>query len=169
MTIFLGCSSGIHLEADNACFKFTAYKGFLPMIRFAAATFAVALLTTPALAVEFEANDQGLIEFTMPSNNVGCFYTPAGGTDTYETADGGAELSCDRIAPSYIRVVLGASGKAKRYTNVGDASCCEAENYFEYGEVWSEGPFSCISSTKGLACTRGAHGFSMSRKAVTAY
>ncbi|MEP7173696.1 MAG: hypothetical protein ABI705_09440 [Aestuariivirga sp.] len=139
------------------------------MIRLAAAAFSFALLTAPALAVEFEPNDQGQIEFTMPSDNVGCIYTPAGGTDTYETADGGAELSCDRIAPSYIRVVLAASGKAKRYTNVGDASCCGAENYFAYGEVWSEGPFSCISSTTGLACTRGAHGFSMSRKAVTAY
>ncbi len=139
------------------------------MIRFAAAAFAVALLTAPALAVEFEPNDQGQIEFTMPSNNVGCIYTPAGGTDVYKTSDGGAELACDRIAPAYVRVMLGESGKARRYTNVGDPSCCGAENYFEYGEVWSEGPFSCISSTTGLACTRGSHGFSMSRKAVKVY
>ena len=137
------------------------------MIRFIAlAAFA---LSTPALAHGFEPNDQGQIEFTMPSNNVGCIYTPAGGTDTYETADGGAELSCDRIEPAYIRVVLGASGKAKRYTNVGDASCCGSENIFEYGEVWSEGPFSCISATTGISCTRGSHGFSVSRKAVKVY
>ena len=139
------------------------------MIRIAAAALAIFTLASPALAVEFEANDQGQIEFTMPSNNVGCIYTPAGGTDTYETADGGAELSCDRVEPAYIRAVLAASGKAKRYTNVGDASCCGSENIFEYGEVWSEGPFSCISSTTGLACTRGSHGFSMSRKAVKVY
>ena len=139
------------------------------MIRFAVAAIAILALSAPALAVEFDANDQGQIEFTMPSNNVGCIYTPAGGTDTYETADGGAELSCDRIEPAYIRAVLGASGKAKRYTNVGDASCCGSENIFEYGEVWSEGSFSCISATTGITCTRGSHGFSMSRKAVKAY
>ena len=139
------------------------------MIRFAAATLAVFTLAAPAFAAEFDPNDQGQIEFTMPSNNVGCIYTPAGGTDTYQTADGGAELSCDRVEPSYIRAVLGASGKAKRYSNVGDASCCGSENIFEYGEVWSEGPFSCISSASGLSCTRGPHGFSMSRKAVKTY
>ena len=139
------------------------------MIRFAATALAIFALTAPALADEFDSNDQGQIEFTMPSNNVGCIYTPAGGTDTYETADGGAELSCDRVEPAYVRAVLGASGKAKRYNNVGDASCCGSENIFEYGEVWSEAPFSCISSTTGLACTRGSHGFSMSRKAVKVY
>ena len=39
------------------------------------------------------------------------------------------------------------SGKAERITDVGDPSCCGGDNIFEYGEVWSEGPFSCISST----------------------
>ncbi len=139
------------------------------MIRFAAAAFAIFTFAAPALAAEFDSNDQGQIEFTMPSNNVGCIYTPAGGTDTYETADGGAELSCDRVEPSYMRVILGSTGKAKRYGNVGDASCCGAENIFEYGEVWSEGPFSCISSASGISCTRGSHGFSMSRRAVKVY
>jgi hypothetical protein len=139
------------------------------MIRFAASGFAILALASAAMAHGFEPNDQGQIEFTMPSNNVGCIYTPAGGTGTYETADGGAELSCDRVEPSYIRAVLGESGKAKRYTDVGDASCCGSENIFEYGEVWSEGPFSCISSTTGISCTRGTHGFSMSRKAVKVY
>ena len=107
------------------------------------------LLAAPALAVEFEPNDQGFTEFNMPSGNIGCFYVPAGGTDVYKTSDGGAELSCDRVAPSYVRVMLGESGKAERITNVGDPSCCGGDNIFEYGEVWSEGPFSCISSTTG--------------------
>ena len=137
------------------------------MFRFIAlAAFA---LSTPALAVEFEPNDQGFTEFTMPSGNIGCFYTPAGGTDVYKTSDGGAELSCDRVEPAYVRVMLGATGAAERINNVGDPSCCGAENIFEYGEVWSEGPFSCISATTGLTCTRGAHGFLMSRKTVKAY
>jgi hypothetical protein len=139
------------------------------MIRIAASVFAIFALVSPALAVEFETNDQGFTEFTMPSNNVGCIYVPAGGTDVYKTSDGEAELSCDRVEPSYVRVMLGSSGKAERITNVGDASCCGSENIFEYGEVWSEGPFSCISATTGLSCTRGSHGFSMSRKAVKVY
>jgi hypothetical protein len=84
-------------------------------------------------------------------------------------SDGGAELSCDRVEPSYIRVMLGSSGKAERFTNVGDASCCGGDNIFEYGEVWSAGPFSCISSTTGLTCPRGTHGFSLSRKAAKVY
>lgn len=139
------------------------------MIRFAVASFAFLLLAAPALAVEFDPNDQGFIEFNMPSGNIGCIYVPAGGTDVYKTSDGGAELSCDRVAPSYVRLQLGETGKAERITNVGDPSCCGADNIFEYGEVWSEGPFSCISSTKGLTCTRGSHGFSMSRKSIKVY
>ena len=94
------------------------------MIRFATASLAIFMLAVPALAVEFESNDQGFTEFNMPSGNIGCFYVPAGGTDVYKTSDGGAELSCDRVAPSYIRVQLGSSGKAERITNVGDPSCC---------------------------------------------
>ncbi len=55
------------------------------MIRFAAASLAFFMLAAPALAVEFEPNDQGFTEFNMPSGNIGCFYTPAGGTDVYKT------------------------------------------------------------------------------------
>src|SRR4029078_6503559 len=105
------------------------------MIRFIA--LAALALSTPALAVEFEPNDQGFTEFTMPSNNVGCVYVPAGGTDVYKTSDVDAELTCYRVEPSYVRVQLGSSGEAERLTDVGDASCCGAENIFEYGEVWS--------------------------------
>lgn len=75
------------------------------------------MMAAPALAVEFEPNDQGFTEFNMPSGNIGYFYVPAGGTDVYKTSDGGAELSCDRVEPSYVRVQLGASGKAERITN----------------------------------------------------
>lgn len=81
------------------------------MIRFAAASLAFLMLAAPALAVEFEPNDQGFTEFNMPSGNIGCFYVPAGGTDVYKTSDGGAELSCDRVEPSYVRVMMGDSGK----------------------------------------------------------
>jgi hypothetical protein len=131
----------------------------------------LAALCLPVMAggQKFGPNANGGTEFMAPSGNIGCIYIPAGGTDVYKTSDGGAELSCDRVEPSYVRVMLGDSGKAERITNVGDPSCCGGDNIFEYGEVWSEGPFSCISATTGLTCTRGTHGFSLSRKAVKVY
>ena len=107
------------------------------MIRFAASAFAIFALAAPALAVEFDSNDLGFTEFTMPSNNVGCVYVPAPGPGVYKNSDGGAELSCDRIEPSYVRVQLGPSDETELFNNVCDASCCGRENIFEYGEVWS--------------------------------
>ena len=42
---------------------------------------AVALaFCSQAHAVDFAASDSGLISFVMPSGNIGCIYTPAGGT-----------------------------------------------------------------------------------------
>ena len=138
------------------------------MLRFAA-FIAIAALASPAFAVDFDENGQGQIEFVMPSGNIGCVYTPAGGTGTYEPMDGGPELLCDRMEPTYLRVMLGPHGKAREFTNAGDASCCGSDNVFDYGEIWEVGPFSCNSEMTGLICMRGAHGFSMSRKNVTIY
>lgn len=121
------------------------------------AAFALLMLATPAFAVDFEPSPQGYTEFTMPSGNIGCIYTEEEGVPL---------LSCDRIEPSYRRVRMFATGKPKIFNNVGDASCCGAENYFAYGEEWSDVPFTCTSSTKGLTCDNGPHGFSMSRKAI---
>jgi hypothetical protein len=139
------------------------------MIRLTLAALALATVAAPALAIDFEETARGQIEFTMPSGNVGCVYTPEGGTDAYEPVGGGPELLCDRVAPSYVRVIMGPEGKAKRHTDVGDASCCGSGNVFDYGEVWEMDGFRCISSTSGLRCTRGSHGFTMSRKAVEAW
>lgn len=124
---------------------------------------------TPAFAIDFAENDRGQISFTMPSNNIGCVYTPAGGTATYQPMGGGPELSCDRVEPTYVRVIMGPSGKAKRYSNAGDASCCGGDNVFGYGEVWAFDGFRCTSSASGLKCRRGGHGFAMSRKAISVY
>jgi hypothetical protein len=139
------------------------------MIRLAAVGLAALLFALPAGAASFAPTDQGLIEFQLPSGNIGCTYVPDGGTATYHSADNKAELSCDRVEPSYNRVVLGSSGSGKKYTNVGDASCCGFLNVLDYGEMWSAGPFTCTSATSGLTCTRGAHGLKMSRKSVKAW
>jgi hypothetical protein len=139
------------------------------VFRFTITALAAFALSVPAMAVNFDENDQRQIEFVMPSGNIGCIYTPAGGTSTYLTADGGAELSCDRIEPTYVRVILGASDKGQRYNNPGDASCCGSANVFGYGEIWSKGPFMCASLTSGLKCRRGSHGFSISRTSIKVY
>jgi len=134
------------------------------MLRLAAAAFL--LLATPAFAIDFQPNDQGQIEFTTPTNNIGCIYTPEGGTSTYYPTGGGPELQCDRVEPAYVRAVLGPKGSATIITNVGDASCCSTVQVFPYGETWEMGPFMCASDTSGLTCARGPHGFKMSKKGV---
>ena len=139
------------------------------MIRMSLAAIVLIGLASPALAVDFEPNDQGQIAFTLPSGNIGCVFTPEGGTDTYEPMGGGPELSCDRVEPAYVRVIMGPKGKPKRYNDVGDASCCGSDNVFDYGEVWEMDGFRCTSSTRGLTCERGSRGFSMSRKVIKVY
>ena len=70
---------------------------------------AVLLAIAPAQAKQqvFVPEDDGQISFVMPSGNIGCIYTPRGGTPTYQPVDGGPEISCDRIAPSYVSITLG--------------------------------------------------------------
>ena len=118
----------------------------------------------------FDPDASGSTSFVMPSGNIGCIYTPAGGSTVYVPADGGPELSCDRVAPSYRRFVLSAGGKATMITNVGDPSCCGADNALPYGTAWRIEPFICTSETKGLTCARDdGHGFFISKAKVTTY
>ncbi|WLR91727.1 hypothetical protein [Shinella zoogloeoides] len=108
-------------------------------------------------------------EFVMPSGNIGCTYIPEGGTEVYQPADGGPELSCDRIEPKYLRATLARSGKAVVRANVGDRGCCGAEKVVPYGETWSAGPFTCYSERTGLTCERSdGHSFLLSRARVQA-
>jgi hypothetical protein len=134
---------------------------------------AGALMAPAAFAKEqhFEEEDNGQIFFVMPSHNVGCIYTPAGGTDTYVPIDGGPELSCDRIEPSYVNVILGPDGPAIITKNPDEQSCCSETNVFKYGYTVNLDGFTCKSSTKGLTCENPdtGYGFSMARAGVYAY
>lgn len=119
-------------------------------------------LTTAAPTAEQE-------EFVMPSGNIGCIYTPAGGTATYQPDGGGPELACDIIAPRYVRATLRRAGAATINREVGDPSCCSAGPVLEYGATWSGGPFSCISERTGLSCRReDGHAFVLSRASISA-
>lgn len=139
------------------------------MFRLAALFVAALAIAAPASAAQFAPTEDGLILFQLPSGNIGCIFVPEGGTPVYTPPGGHAELQCDRVEPTYKRVILGTSGKAKAYNNVGDASCCGYLNVLEYGETWRMGPFTCASATTGLTCSRGSHGLTMSRKAVTTW
>jgi hypothetical protein len=121
-----------------------------------------AFTQTPA-AANFKTAANGQIYFVMPSKNIGCTFTPQGGTQVYEPFDGGPELSCDRIEPKYVRVVL-TPKNIRRFNDVGDQDCCGEENVFAHGTRWSQGPFTCDSEKAGLSCKRAdGKGFFMSR------
>ena len=88
----------------------------------------------------------GQVAFTRPSNNVDCLYTPDGGT------------------PVYIRFVLGSQGRATKIVNPGEQPCCSDVARLAYGSRWRVPPFTCESSSEGLACRRDdGHGFVVSR------
>jgi hypothetical protein len=79
-------------------------------------------------------------------------------------------LSCDRLAPSCLRFVLGKAGASKKLNNVGDARRCSDEPKLGYGNTWKMGPFTCISGRTGLTCTRGdGYGFFISKAKTRVY
>jgi hypothetical protein len=105
----------------------------------------------PAAVAETVSAVPGQIEmFTSPSGNIGCTYVPSGGTDVYEPSQPGAELSCDRSEPTYVRVVLPENGAA-HVVETDERGCCSGEA-LAYGQTWSRGPFSCESSEQGITC-----------------
>jgi len=141
-------------------------------IRTISAALVASFLSLPAA---FAANQTvpasagGQIEFNTPSGNIGCIYTPKGGTSTYQPRDGGPELSCSRVEPSYVTVILGPKGSATLIKNPGEQGCCSDVTKLQYGNSWSKAPFSCQSSTKGLSCTgSNGHGFFLSKAKATA-
>lgn len=120
---------------------------------------------------EMDVKKNGQVEFVTPSGNIGCIYTPEGGTATYEPLDGGPELSCDLVEPDYVNVVLGPNGEAESTWDPGEQACCGADNVFEYdNEVKLDG-FICYSETTGLSCMSesGEHGFLMSKAHIVTY
>jgi len=135
---------------------------------------AAAMFTAaPAAAEEqqFKAEPNGQITFVMPSNNIGCIYTPKGGTQTYQPTDGGPEISCDRIAPSYVNMTLGPKGPAVITENPGEQPCCSGSNVFAYGNTAHLDGFVCTSSTAGLTCETPdkRHGFCVAKSRLLHY
>ena len=125
-----------------------------------AAGLGLGLVAMPAVA-------QAQTTFSMPSGNVECVYTPAGGSSVYKSPDGTAELSCDRSEPTYVRVTMTERSKVTVLKNVGDRGCCSVDNPLAYGTAWQQAPFSCESKQTGLTCRRAdGRGFSISKAAI---
>ena len=130
----------------------------------------VALAISPAMARDqvIPAEVEGQVEFITPSGNVGCTYTPKGGTATYQPTGDGPELICERVEPTYVTLVMGPGGLVKRINNPGEQGCCSDRPKLAYGNSWSSGPFRCSSAAAGLACNGpGGHGFFVSRNRIT--
>jgi len=140
------------------------------MLKSLAAAIGLAVLfCAPALAAEqtFEPQDDGQVEFTMPSGNIGCTFTPKGGTGTYEPKDGGPELICERVEPSYVTVVIGPAGEPEQIEDPGEQSCCGATNTLDYGNSVTLDIFECVSEKTGLDCERDdGVGFTMAKAGI---
>jgi hypothetical protein len=102
------------------------------------------------------------VEFSAPSGNLGCVYIPSGGTAVYQPAQPGAELSCDRIEPSYVRITMPEHGPA-RVVETQERGCCSGTP-IPNGDDWSDGPFVCEMSEAAVTCRSAeGHGFSLGR------
>ena len=131
---------------------------------------ALAPLLSAASPVRLPAEPGGQIAFTTPSNNIGCTYTPAGGTTTYQPRNGGPELICERVEPGYVTVILGPKGAVRRIDNPGEQGCCSLGNVLAYGQTWRAGPFECVSRKTGLTCRRTVgRGFALSRAKIATF
>ena len=134
---------------------------------------AMLMVAIPAHAKEqvFVAEPDGQISFMMPSGNIGCIYTPRGGTETYQPADGGPEISCDRIAPKYVNITLGTKSAAVLTENPGEQGCCGGGNVFAYGNTATFDGFVCSASDAGLVCETPdkKHGLCLSRTRTLHY
>ena len=104
----------------------------------------------------------GTSEFAAAAGNVGCTYTPAGGTAVYTTHDGRAELFCDRVEPTYVRLSMSEEGAA-REVPTDERGCCSGV-MLNPGERWRQGPFSCAVGEAGVVCSKAdGHGFTLTR------
>ena len=121
---------------------------------------------TVAGVVALVAN--GPADFEAPSGNVGCNYIPEGANGVYHSPDGGAELICDRLEPSYMRFSLSGRGIVTIDEHVRDTGCCGGP-VLPYGAHWQGGPFQCDMREIGLTCSNAdGHSFTLSRSAARA-
>lgn len=141
---------------------FESMKLYAAALAFALAACSPPAAEAPAPGADAPPASGAQVMFMAPSGDIACIYTPPGGTDVYQTADGAAELSCDRNEPDYLRIVMSELGPAQ-IVPTDERSCCSGE-VIPYGDRWMDGPFICDVTEAGVRCssTEG-HGFTLSR------
>jgi hypothetical protein len=129
----------------------------------AAACLCVA--SSPAFAIEFTPQDNGIVDFDMPSGNICCSFVP--------DAPEGALLSCSRIEPEYWIVTLLADGSLSVNKDPDEVPGCgfgkPMGNTFRYGSTWRKSAFECHSSETGLECSANGRGFKLRRAGITEF
>ncbi len=125
----------------------------------------LALLATPALAIDFKTSERGSTEFDLPGRNICCSYFPNGSE--------GPLLSCLREKPKYWTVTLTPAGKLTVYKDPGEVPGCgygePLGNIFTYGSTWQKDGFTCTSTRRGLTCKAKGKGFRLSRAGLVKY
>jgi hypothetical protein len=110
----------------------------------------------------------GLDPFATPSGHIACMYQHMSGDKPSLRCDVDnvahpvkRPKACDLDYGSAFG--LGTTGRAQRLC-VGDTVRDPKAKVLAYGKTKHYGPFTCTSRTTGLRCTKGKHGFELSRQ-----
>jgi hypothetical protein len=124
----------------------------MPIRRAACAAACLIAMLGPAAAE--------VIQFKMPSGNIGCYY---------ESAPRDV-LSCLRYAPRVMGVFLDETGAFASLPEMwGPALVAEGVMVLDYGERLELGGITCESAETGLTCDGHGHGFTVSRGTIDTY
>lgn len=101
-----------------------------------------------------------VIQFKMPSDNIGCYYESSP-KDT---------LSCLRYEPAVMGVFLDTYGAFASVPEMwGPALVGPGVLVLDYGQSLQLGGITCTSEKTGLTCEGHGHGFTVSRSNVDTY
>ena len=116
--------------------------------------------------IKLPADRNGIVQFSLPSGDMGCTYIPFDGAGGIETGTGTLpELHCYRTAGRFEAASLGPSGPARELRLTGKLDCCGG-NILAFGSTWETGGYECAAAQSALTCSRGSHGFILSRTSL---
>jgi hypothetical protein len=104
--------------------------------------------------------------FLMPSRNIGC--AVYGGFLRCDIRSGLLPEPARACTLDWTGVQMAAAGPAQPNC-AGDTIFDPAAPVLQYGGTWSRGGITCASSTTGLRCSSGRHGFALARESWHTY
>lgn len=93
--------------------------------------------------------------FTTTAGGIGCTYRPAEAARAGRPEATPAELACERIAPTYARIIMPAVGAPRIVAEAPEKPTPVTRTRLAQGGVWIGGPFACEAQAGGVTCTRG--------------